>query len=138
VNILRHKIQIFARKTVDSYFICSVHVTIGIDTQDVTWQHAIHAFIDSQPPVFSRAFFKTAYPFKSFNSPPGTCPCFQSGCVRFSASCCDCDGSDAALPTVYASAAAAAAAAAEHLFAIVYSIGYAVDCCISISTPIPR
>ncbi len=30
---------------------CSVHITIGIDTQDVTWQHAMHAFIDKMPPV---------------------------------------------------------------------------------------
>lgn len=29
-----------------------MHVTIGIDTQDVTWEHALHAIIDSQPPVF--------------------------------------------------------------------------------------
>jgi hypothetical protein len=40
----------------------SVHVTIGIDTQDITWEHALHALIDSQPPV-SPHFFP---PFRVF------------------------------------------------------------------------
>ncbi len=94
----------------------SVHVTVGIDTQDITWQHAIHAFIDSQPPVFPALFFSSLNYLKPFI---GTRACIQSGSIRLSSSCCYCNG---AVPALLASSpsAAAAAAAACYLLAIIY------------------
>ena len=102
----------------------SVHVTIGVDTQDVTWEHAMHALIDSQPPVSPHLFLRLSSSVESYTPSDlraGTCTRVQSSSVRPPASHRRSHGFNTAL----SSWPAAAAAAAATLFARIYPTSYA-------------